>query len=120
MKQILIVDDDIQIRELLIEYLKNKGYTVSEADSGNSAVTLCKSSQFDVVVTDISMPGISGVELIKELITLVPKAGFIIVSGTDHSYSLASITAAGGRACFMKKPFKLTELLAAIEQMCFL
>jgi CheY-like chemotaxis protein len=63
----LVVDDNSDIAEMLAAVLRHAGYTVSTADSGTGALSAALSKQFDVVVSDISMPGMNGYELAEAL-----------------------------------------------------
>ena len=66
-KHILIVDDETSICEILGQYLRKKGYTVTIAESGERALEIVRSLPVDIIVTDIKMPGMSGVDLLKQL-----------------------------------------------------
>ena len=60
MKKILIVEDELEIRELLASYLRNDGYSVSEAEDGVSAIEIFNKDKFDLVILDILIPKIDG------------------------------------------------------------
>ena len=67
MAKILIVDDELKIREVIKEYGKSYGYTVKEASNGKIAVDMVDKENFDVIVLDIMMPGMDGVETLKNI-----------------------------------------------------
>jgi two-component system phosphate regulon response regulator OmpR len=121
MEHVLVIDDNQQIRNLLKTFLEKEGYQVSVADNGDSAITLCKSIQFDLIIADIIMPGKSGIDFIKEFTALSPAAKIIAISGGETAHYFTSTmqlnTAVySGAIRSLKKPFKLTELLAAIKE----
>lgn len=78
--QILVVDDDPSIRESLTMLLKSVGYDVSMAESGMSAVSLLNVAQPDLIVTDINMPKMSGLQLISHVRTQYPAISVIAMS----------------------------------------
>ncbi len=67
MSKILIVDDEIKIREVLKEYAEFEGFEVGEAENGMEAVSLCKSEDFDLILMDIMMPKLDGFSAVKEI-----------------------------------------------------
>jgi two-component system, chemotaxis family, chemotaxis protein CheY len=67
MAKILVVDDSVTMRQMVSLTLEKAGHTVHIADSGISALKLTDKERFDLVITDINMPGMGGLELIKEL-----------------------------------------------------
>ena len=64
-KKILVVDDEIELRRLIHKLLKMEGYVVSEANDGEEAFEMIKKDDFSVVLSDIKMPGISGMDLLS-------------------------------------------------------
>lgn len=116
MKKILIVDDDITLKTALIRYLQNRGYSVQEASSGSEALALFEQNPPDVVVSDVMMPGMDGLEFCRRLRStrsgqLVP---FIFLSGRkelDDRIQGHQI----GADDYLVKPFEPRELVAKIE-----
>ncbi len=78
---ILVVDDEGAIRYSVSKTLQRVGYRVSEAASGEEAIEMVNGQDFDVVLTDIRMPGIDGVELLRRIKDLVPDASVILMTG---------------------------------------
>ena len=64
--QLLIVDDDLAMREMLGSLFREEGYAVQEAASSSEALERCRDTEFDAVLSDIKMPGKSGIELVCE------------------------------------------------------
>lgn len=79
--QILVVDDEGAIRYSVSKTLQRVGYTVSEAANGEEALEMIQSEPFDVVLTDIKMPGLDGVELLKRIKEAAPDAIVILMTG---------------------------------------
>jgi CheY-like chemotaxis protein len=116
-KQILIVDDDEKFRKMLRKMLELEGYEVVEAADGNEAVNRHSQQPFDLIITDIIMPGKEGIETILDIKDNDPNAQFIVVSGnswfgSDVEFDMAKTL--GART--LRKPFERKALLEAIEQ----
>lgn len=115
-KKILVVDDEAGIREAVCEILVMSGYDVKFAGDGKEALEILKQETMDVLITDISMPKMSGPELIKASKSVVsPQMSNIVISGfTDES--IASLFLIGVDAAF-SKPFKMQHLKSCIEEL---
>ena len=81
MKKILVVDDELPIRKLLYEALTGKGYQVSSASSGEKAIVLLKKQRPDLIILDIGMPGMSGIETLREIRSIDNKVDVVMMSG---------------------------------------
>lgn len=116
MKRILIVDDDITLKTALIRYLQNRGYSVEEASSGAEALSLFEQDPPDVVVSDVMMPEMDGLEFCRRLRAtrsgqLVP---FIFLSGKKELDDRIQGHQMGADD-YLVKPFEPKELVAKIE-----
>ncbi|MCU0525152.1 MAG: response regulator transcription factor [Elainella sp. Prado103] len=116
MKKILIVDDDITLRTALIRYLQNRGYSVQEATSGMEALSLFEQNPPDVVVSDVLMPEMDGLEFCRRLRAtrsgqLVP---FIFLSSRKEVDDRIQGHQMGADD-YLVKPFDPKELVAKIE-----
>jgi DNA-binding NarL/FixJ family response regulator len=116
MKRILIVDDDITLKTALIRYLQNRGYSVLEASSGAEALSLFEQNPPDVVVSDVIMPEMDGLEFCRRLRAtrsgqLVP---FIFLSGRKDLDDRIQGHQMGADD-YLVKPFDPKELVAKIE-----
>ena len=121
MEQVLVVDDDSQIRDLLRIFLEKLGYKVFEANNGNNALIFCKSIPFDLIITDIFMPGMGGIDFIRNLIGLLPGIKIIAISGGEVCHFFTSTTPLNtavysGAIRSLQKPFKLAELHDTIRE----
>jgi len=80
MQRILVVDDEIAIRNLLKEFLSRKGYDVYTAPDGRTAIAEVKEIRPHIVLLDIMMPGMDGLETLKEITKVDPRVGVIMVT----------------------------------------
>ena len=114
MAEILIVDDDDVIRDTLYELL-SENYLCQTAETAEKALARLKASQFDVVLTDISMPGLSGLELLGQVLQDYPKTPVIIISGIsdqEHAQGLIKL----GAFDYLLKPFRLEVVERSVKQ----
>jgi len=114
--QVLLIDDDSVFRWLLREILTQEGYDVWEAANGVQGVCLFQEVRPDIVLLDIVMPKMDGLETLRTIATFNPAAAVFLVSGatgaTDHIDAARMLGAKGGFA----KPFRLGALLDAIRE----
>ena len=90
MKRILAVDDSASMRQMVGFTLKNAGYDVTEAKDGQEALEVAKNKEFDVIISDVNMPNMDGIELVKNLRTL-PQFKFTpILIGKPYSFAAAT------------------------------
>ena len=116
MKHILIVDDEPKVAFFLRKALLrlDKGYQVSTAGSGQEALQLLENKPVDLVITDLRMPGMSGMELMEQIRARGMPCRLVLMT----AYGNAEIEAAGYRlgACrYISKPFSLQELIEAVN-----
>lgn len=113
--RILVVDDDAEMRALLVDELRHEGYQLTEAADGAEAVLACRTSEFDVILMDKNMPGPSGLDLLPGFRRTCPHAHIIMMTafGDVPSYVEA---AEKGAADFLFKPFRIEEMKAAIRK----
>lgn len=116
MKRILIVDDNKLERTVLTQYLKNLGYQVESASSGAEALTACSENSPDLVVSDMMMPQMDGLEFCRRLRAtpsgqLVP---FIFLSGKNEQQDRMN-GLENGADDYLIKPVNPRELVAKIE-----
>ncbi|MEO8705689.1 MAG: response regulator [Kofleriaceae bacterium] len=113
---VVLVEDDDDIRGLMSDALRRRGFDVEAFDSAKACLTHLESATApDVVVTDIEMPGMSGVDLCAELRSRHPNLPSIIVSGRGRDRRLAAAARASGASLVMSKPIRAAALEAAIR-----
>lgn len=115
MSKILIIEDEGSQRMLLREFLEERGYTVDEAETGEEGIKKVKKMAFDVVLIDIRLPDISGIEVLKEIrkINLEIKA-IMITAFQDVKLVVESLK--NGAFNYLVKPINLEELLINIRK----
>jgi DNA-binding NtrC family response regulator len=113
--RILIVDDDPEMRALLLDVLRNEGYDVGEAKDGTEAVLALRARPFDLILMDKNMPGPSGLDLLPGFRRVCPQSAIIMMTafGDVPSYMEAIEK---GAVEFLFKPFRMEELKAAIAK----
>lgn len=118
MKRILIVEDEVAIREFECINLRRVGYTIVEAGSGEEALEIYDSSAepFDIALLDISMPGMDGFTLCKELRKRSASLGIIMLTARTQEMDKISGLMMGADD-YITKPFSPTELLARVDSL---
>ncbi len=116
-KKILIVDDSSSIRQMVGLTLKGVGHEIVEAVDGRDALDKAKAGGIDMVVTDLNMPNMDGITLIKELRAL-PAFKFtpILMLTTESQGSRKQEGKAAGATGWMVKPFKPDQLLGIVKK----
>ena len=110
-----MVDDELFVRELLLEFLSSEGYEVALADSGEKAVKLMQSEPADVVLVDLKMPGIDGIETLRQIKKTAPNTLSIVMTGYPTIDSSIEALRCGAYD-YVVKPFKLNDLKSSIER----
>jgi len=115
MKKILVVDDEESVRFILKHMLETGGYSVETANDGQEALETMKSSRFDMLVTDINMPIMNGLELFNKTRGEFP--GLPVIFITAHGKDKIVIEAMKvGLADFIEKPFKMDYVLKTVQE----
>lgn len=112
--RILIVDDNRELREILGEYLKGEGDLIEGASNGKEALIKHKLTPYDLIITDLNMPELTGIELIKEVAILGGVTEFIIITGyasLDTAIEAIKI----GAFDYIVKPFRMEELKVVVK-----
>jgi DNA-binding NtrC family response regulator len=113
--KILVVDDEEGARDLFNTILTDEGYDVSLANGGEEALGLFKSNPFDLVITDIKMPVMDGLQLLQEIRKMGSKTDVIMVTayGEVESYLKAMSL---GAAEYINKPIRIKELKQIVHK----
>ena len=114
MAEILVIDDEPQMRTLIARILCGAGYIVHEATNGRDGIALFHRVCTALVITDIVMPDMEGIELIRELHREAPTTPILAVSGGGPSVYLRAATGLGATAA-LEKPFGAGELRTVVE-----
>ena len=114
-KSILVVDDERNQREILETILSGEGYDVTTASSGEAAMKFVESRRFDLVLTDLKMTGMSGLELLKEL-TNFDKSIIVILLTAHGSVDSAVDALRLGAFDYLQKPYDSEKLLETVDR----
>lgn len=114
--QILLVEDDFDLRETMLDVLSEQGYRVLAVASGQQAVNEASHHHFDLVITDIRMEGMDGLEALERTRKIQPSVSSLVVSGyaSEHETLKALSLNVGG---YLKKPFAVQEFLNAVADL---
>src|SRR5437764_11814615 len=113
MSRILVIDDEEVIRMLMLEILESAGHVVVGADSGEPALCLPAGDEVDLVVSDVVMPGLSGLELLEAVRARRASLPVVLVTGAG-TYDTLSQALTRGAAGLVTKPFAHAELQSAV------
>lgn len=118
MKRVLVADDDRNVLFLISELLARSDYDVSQAINGDQALTMARELLPDIMVLDVMMPGLDGIEVCREIKNDPATAGIKVImvtaktQGKDREAGLAA-----GADEYVTKPFKLNDLLEKIRNL---
>ena len=115
MARILIAEDDDNMRRFLARALARAGYEVEAVGNGDAALELVRRHDFDLLLADVVMPGIDGVELARRAAELLPEIRVMFITG------FAAVALQSGRtapeAKLLSKPFHLKDLVAEVDRL---
>lgn len=115
MIRILLAEDDTVMREYLTRALEKSGYAVSAVDRGTAALPLLETERFDLLLTDIVMPEMDGIELAQKCAEIAPDTRVMFITG------FAAVTLKAGKAMpqarVLSKPFHLRDLVLEVDRM---
>jgi len=111
---ILLTEDDKEVRGVIYAILQTSGYNILEASNGQNALDICSNTEIDLLLTDIIMPGMGGIELAERLRKKNPSLRVLFMSGyTDEAIQNSGTLLPG--TWFIEKPFTVTSLLNKIR-----
>jgi DNA-binding response OmpR family regulator len=113
-KRILLVDDDPDMLGLAKQLLQANGATVYCAENGEEALNILNRRSLDLMVTDLNMPGLNGLELASKASSIVPGMPIVITTG-DITPEIPRLAAEAGAKAVITKPFHPNELIAVIK-----
>ena len=115
MIRILLAEDDTVMREYLTRALERSGYAVSPVDRGTAAIPLLETERFDLLLTDMVMPEMDGIELAQKCAEIAPDTRVMFITG------FAAVTLKAGKAMpqarVLSKPFHLRDLVLEVDRM---
>jgi len=118
MQQVLVIEDDEDVRRLVLRHLVAAGYEVLEAANGTTGLASYRQQQSDLVITDIVMPETEGLETIRELRRLNPEVKIIAISGAvgGRSDGYLGLAMGFGALRILAKPFTGADLLSVVAE----
>jgi CheY-like chemotaxis protein len=118
MARILVIDDDELLRRFVVALLERRAYSVESTDSGEAGIKLAAETDFDLVITDMVMPGMEGLETIQQIRRHKPSVKILAVSGGGSSKGdyLQRAERLGANAA-LAKPFEPIEFLDVVARL---
>ena len=113
--KILLIEDDASVVGGLKKELRTEGYEVAVAERGDKGLAQAKEQPFDVVITDLKMPGLTGLELVEQLHAAKPKLPIILMTAFGTTETAIEATKLGAYE-YLLKPFDMAELLDLIAK----
>src|SRR6195256_4348038 len=113
-RHLLLVEDEAALREAVAEQLTDRGYHVEQADSGETAIERLADFAFDIIITDLRLPGIGGSEVVEAAVARYPDIIAIVVTGYGTVKDAVEAIKRGARD-FVSKPFQIDELLHVLD-----
>jgi DNA-binding response OmpR family regulator len=112
--RILLVDDDPRNLHSLGHFLRSEGYDVNETCDGSEVAKMLENDAFDLVISDVIMPGVSGLQLLEYIRSIAPKTPVLFMSGFGSIHRTEMIER--GAVDLITKPFDLNEVLSKVKQ----
>lgn len=113
MRKVLVVDDEPHIRTVLRGYLEADGFAVTEAADGEAAVAALRHGQYDLVLLDVMLPGIDGIEVLRQLRTFSDVYVILVTARTEEVDKLVGLGV--GADDYVTKPFSPREVAARVK-----
>jgi len=115
MKNILVAEDDEKMRNGLVEILKGEGYHVDSAENGQKGLEMLKEKDFDVVLSDLIMPIMGGMEFLRNIKQIKPGTSVIFITGFGTIENAVEAIKVGA-SDYITKPFKIDEVQSKIKK----
>ena len=114
MVRILIVDDELSVCDVLAEFMAEKGYETETALSGQEALEILSAKHYDLMLLDLKMPGMSGLEVLKKIRKMSYQVGVVVLTGVQD-LDLAREVMKYGAIDYLNKPVDLEQLASTID-----
>jgi DNA-binding response OmpR family regulator len=113
-KRVLVVDDEPSIREMLSDFLEMNNFISMQADNGESAVDASLREKFDLIIMDVRMPGVSGIEALREIKRQTPTQPVQMVTAVSEVETAVEAMRLGAND-YVMKPFVLNDMLVTVD-----
>ncbi|PJB32387.1 MAG: hypothetical protein CO109_04885, partial [Deltaproteobacteria bacterium CG_4_9_14_3_um_filter_65_9] len=115
MQSVLVVDDEPQVRNLLVDLFGSYGHEVVGAGEGQAGIDLLKQRKFDLLLVDLSMPGMGGIDVLREMKALEIQIPSIVITGFGSIQSAVEAVRLGAYD-YITKPFNIDELMITVNR----
>jgi len=115
-KRILIIEDDEEMRSLIKDFIEEEGYEADCVEKGAYAFGKLLNESFDLIITDIRMPGFSGLDILPNLRKLSPDVTIVVITAFGSEEVFCKALERGANA-YLEKPIQLGKLSALIQEM---
>ncbi len=115
MKKVLVIDDELIVRTSTKRTLAPEGYDVKLADSGRTGIEILERETFDIILLDLKMPGMSGIDVLKVIMERWPGTIVIIITGYSTDDTAVEVLKLGAYS-HIEKPFTPNTLLTALQE----
>ena len=113
--KILVVEDEAMMRNLLLKILESEGYRVTLASSASEALEILEKDKYDLLLSDVKMPGMNGFELLETVKSKWSDIAVIVMTGYGDAYSVKEALLKGADE-YLSKPFKSHEVSLIVER----
>ena len=113
--RVLVVDDEPYVREIIRQGLEDEKFAVEEAGDGKTALEMIQRYPYDVVITDLRLPGIPGEQILQEAIAIYPETIVIIMTGFGNIQTAVDAIRKGAFD-YLPKPFQLDEMVMRVKK----
>ncbi len=114
-RSVLVVDDEPGVRKMLISFLELNGFRCAEAGSGEEALAQARTGAFDLIIMDIRMPGVSGMDVLRQIKSERPDQPIVMVTGASEVEFAVEAFRLGAQD-YLIKPFSLEEMLIKVHE----
>ena len=115
-KRVLIIEDDLEMRSLIKDFIEEEGYEADSVERGTYAFKKLLAEPFDLIITDIRMPGFSGLDILPDLRKLKPDISIMVITAFGSEEVNYKALQRGANA-YLEKPIQLEKLSALIHEM---
>ena len=115
MANLLIVDDELSMRQFLTHLFQRDGHAIRVAENGRQAMTLLREQPADVIISDVKMPDMGGIEAVREICKTDPDAKILMCSAMGQQALVVEAIQAGAKD-FVVKPFQPSRVLEAVQR----
>jgi DNA-binding response OmpR family regulator len=113
-RRVLVVDDEPSVREMLSDFLEMNNFICMQADNGESAVDVTKREKFDLIIMDVRMPGVSGIDALREIKRQAPGQPVVMVTAVSEVETAVEAMRLGAND-YVMKPFVLRDMLVTVD-----